>query len=874
MVVIDCLEDSDDTIRRRTLSLLYTMCNANNVTVIVKKLIEFARRTMDTHMREELIQRISNLAERFCPTIFWYIDTMNTCFEIGSEYVPLRSIQNMVTVIAEGDGTEESIEDDDKMRVYCVDTFYELTEKKPVIHDLHLQVIAWVLGEYGYLSAQHSQIMIVQRLCDLVERQLENHDTKGVVISALMKLIAQTGGKLLDGVQDILSKYMNSKNVDLQQRCYEFQQLVASCTDRNRKPIMDAVLPKDGSCEDIEVDVELSWLKKYVTQAKEMGAREYLHSNQRDQLKEVVNVKRTKELNITPYSQQQPISSYAVDSSKSGSVSTYTEEQKPTSGLDPNILLKKPRRWSEWEDEEDEAPPTLNNNNNNSQSSSSSQYEPSLPSTSNNTFTTQVEEPPKRVVDAKKKKFVAGIFGNTNIDDSATTTKETKKVQVKRRNPSIKKEEIPIITNNVTSENQHQIQSSSSSSISFDQESPQVMTSKKQTTDLISLDELMGNTTPTSYKQLNSPTMREEDDLFSGTTIQHQSSSSISSNDEYHDLFSTPTTTTTTTTASSSKNFLENLWNTAPTLVPQQSLITPPQQVVVEDDDDDDLAKSAFASVLRPQQPRAKTSPIKNNDDMLLLPSNVKRESQLLTLLNQSATRANQQPVGLIKDDLLSVDQIKFWKSDSIVLALVFSTERGYSLTNITCRFQAPTKFLLSFECDAPDVRISNNNTVVIPRLDMGTSVTLLVEMKLSSFGFGLALMGTVMYSDHERQTHNQSLSVQLNVVDVMRPLVVAESEISKLWVGVSNDFIKKTTINSSSYSIQAYVEKLERDLKIKVIQIIGQEAIGAARLINIDEKVLFHGAIKNNGVYFSTKVRDKPTNEILSKFAQKMLAQ
>jgi hypothetical protein len=65
---------------------------------------------------------------------------MNVLFEVGSEFVPPRAIQNMVTVIAEGVGTEESAEEDDKMRTYCVDSFFEITEKKPVIHDLHLQV--------------------------------------------------------------------------------------------------------------------------------------------------------------------------------------------------------------------------------------------------------------------------------------------------------------------------------------------------------------------------------------------------------------------------------------------------------------------------------------------------------------------------------------------------------------------------------------------------------------------------------------------------------------------------------------------------------------------------------------------------------------
>jgi hypothetical protein len=65
---------------------------------------------------------------------------MNTLFEIAPEFVPPRAIQNMVTVIAEGVGTEESAAEDNKMRVYCVDSFFEITEKKAVLHDLHLQV--------------------------------------------------------------------------------------------------------------------------------------------------------------------------------------------------------------------------------------------------------------------------------------------------------------------------------------------------------------------------------------------------------------------------------------------------------------------------------------------------------------------------------------------------------------------------------------------------------------------------------------------------------------------------------------------------------------------------------------------------------------
>ena len=84
MAVIDCLEDNDDTMRRRTLDLLYRMTNPVNVEVITSKLVEHLRGAgADSFLRADLVQRISQAAERFAPSNSWYIATMVTVFEVG-----------------------------------------------------------------------------------------------------------------------------------------------------------------------------------------------------------------------------------------------------------------------------------------------------------------------------------------------------------------------------------------------------------------------------------------------------------------------------------------------------------------------------------------------------------------------------------------------------------------------------------------------------------------------------------------------------------------------------------------------------------------------------------------------------------------------
>lgn len=65
--VIDCLEDSDESLRRKTLDLLFRMTNMENVHIIVGKLITFLKSTVDFYLRSELISKISQLAERYAP---------------------------------------------------------------------------------------------------------------------------------------------------------------------------------------------------------------------------------------------------------------------------------------------------------------------------------------------------------------------------------------------------------------------------------------------------------------------------------------------------------------------------------------------------------------------------------------------------------------------------------------------------------------------------------------------------------------------------------------------------------------------------------------------------------------------------------------
>lgn len=267
MVVVDCLEDPDETLKRKTLDLLFRMTNPRNATVVVEKLTFHMRTSVDAHLRQELVQRITSLAERFAPNNEWYVNTMNTVFELGGDLVPAETAYNLMRLVAEGTGEDEA--KDNEFRTFAVNTYLKLLEKTS-LSDILVQVIAWVLGEYASLATVDGYSLedIVDLLCETVDRPFEDLSTRGYLVTALMKLAGHHHIKSAS-MEGVIKNYRSSRLTDLQQRCYEFEQLQQS------PALMHKVLPYDASCEDITVNKKLAFLDGFVRRTLEEGAKPY-----------------------------------------------------------------------------------------------------------------------------------------------------------------------------------------------------------------------------------------------------------------------------------------------------------------------------------------------------------------------------------------------------------------------------------------------------------------------------------------------------------------------------------------------------------------------------------------------------------------------
>ena len=83
------------------------MTNSVNVEFIVDKMLTSLGAANDDHFRTDLVNRITQCAERFAPSNAWYVNTMVRVFELAGDKVKMAVAQTLMQLIAEGAEDED-----------------------------------------------------------------------------------------------------------------------------------------------------------------------------------------------------------------------------------------------------------------------------------------------------------------------------------------------------------------------------------------------------------------------------------------------------------------------------------------------------------------------------------------------------------------------------------------------------------------------------------------------------------------------------------------------------------------------------------------------------------------------------------------------
>mmetsp|Transcript_19763 Transcript_19763/g.14495 ORF Transcript_19763/g.14495 Transcript_19763/m.14495 type:complete len:181 (+) Transcript_19763:1092-1634(+) len=175
----------------KTLDLLYRMTNKQNVEAIVEKLLTSLKEApIDSSVRKDLVLKINALCEKYSPNKNWYVRTMNKLYEMGGDLITPDLSNKFISSICE---YEKEI-DGEKFRDSTIKIYLKILKKNPHIPDSLLQVISWIMGEYGAkLLNQKKMQKIIDNLCSAAYRTLEDELTRSYILSAITKLQCSLG---------------------------------------------------------------------------------------------------------------------------------------------------------------------------------------------------------------------------------------------------------------------------------------------------------------------------------------------------------------------------------------------------------------------------------------------------------------------------------------------------------------------------------------------------------------------------------------------------------------------------------------------------------------------------------------------------------
>ncbi|KAF3431304.1 hypothetical protein FNV43_RR26035 [Rhamnella rubrinervis] len=223
--ILECVKDSDASIRKRALELVYLLVNESNVKPLTKELIDYLE-VSDQEFKGDLTAKICSIVSKLSPEKIWYIDQMLKVLSEAGNFVKDEVWHALIVVISNASD----------LHGYTVRALYRALQTSAEQECL-VRVAVWCIGEYGDLLVNSVGMLDIEDpvtvtesdAVDIVEiairRDTLDLTTKAMAFIALLKLSSRFPS-CSERIKDIVSQYRGSLVLELQQRSIEFNSII------------------------------------------------------------------------------------------------------------------------------------------------------------------------------------------------------------------------------------------------------------------------------------------------------------------------------------------------------------------------------------------------------------------------------------------------------------------------------------------------------------------------------------------------------------------------------------------------------------------------------------------------------------------------
>ncbi|EHH27317.1 Adapter-related protein complex 4 subunit epsilon-1 [Macaca mulatta] len=720
MTIIECLDHPDPIIKRETLELLYRITNAQNVTVIVQKMLEYLHQSKEEYVIVNLVGKIAELAEKYAPDNAWFIQTMNAVFSVGGDVMHPDIPNNFLRLLAEGFDDET---EDQQLRLYAVQSYLTLLDMENVLYPQRfLQVMSWVLGEYSYLLDKETPAEVIAKLYRLLMNDSVSSETKTWLIAAVTKLTPQAHSS--DTVERLIHEFTISLDTCMRQHAFELKHL------HENVELMKSLLPVDRSCEDLAVDASLSFLDGFVAEGLSQGAAPYKPHHQRQEEK----LSQEKVLNFEPYGLSFSSSGFTGRQSPAGiSLGSDISGNSAETGLKETNSLKLegikklwgkegylPKKESKTGDESGALPIP--------QESIMENVDQAITKKDQSQVLTQSKE------EKEKQLLASSLFVGLGSESTVNLLGKADTVSHKFRRKSKVKE-----------------------------------AKSGETTST-------HNMTCSSFSSLSN--VAYEDDYYLNTLHDRgdKELKTFSLNSELLDSESL-----------TELPLVEKFSNC--------SLSTP------------SLFADNSMEIFHPPQSTA---------------ASVAKESSLASsFLEETTEYIHSNAMEICNNETISVSSYKIWKDDCLLMVWSVTNKSGLELKSANLEIFPAENF-----------KVTEQPGCCLPVTEAESTRSFQYSVQIEKPFTEEILSGFISY--HMMDTHSAQLefSVNLSLLDFIRPLKISSEDFGKLWLSFANDVKQNVKMSESQAALPSALKTLQQKLRLHIIEIIGNEGLLACQLL------------------------------------------
>ncbi|CAI5473929.1 unnamed protein product [Closterium sp. Yama58-4] len=243
--IVECVKDSDISIRRRALELVCALVNEGNLKALTRELLDYLR-AADSDFKPDLTSKICALVQRYAPSKLYHVEIMLRVMTEAGEYVTDDVIRFLVVLISNAP----------ELQGFAVRSFFHAMRSWKGQESLGV-VTVWCLGEYGEMLVNNTGLLqgetplqvaeaeVVQMLEGIMKDTRATPTLKAYVLVALLKLSCRFPS-CSQRIKWLEEQHRHSLVLELQQRSVEFSAVLArhdkiKATLADKMPALDEV---------------------------------------------------------------------------------------------------------------------------------------------------------------------------------------------------------------------------------------------------------------------------------------------------------------------------------------------------------------------------------------------------------------------------------------------------------------------------------------------------------------------------------------------------------------------------------------------------------------------------------------------------------